>query len=268
MRISIIGCGAIGSALAEALVEMDDIEKIYVTDRKREKAAELLKKSSKIMFSPDPKKTIDQVDLVVEAASQEAVKNFIPTALEMGKDVIVMTVGTFADDEFRKKCEELAKENNCKIYLPSGAVCGVDGVCASSIGKVEEIVLITYKPPEALRDVKYLEDRKIDLDKLSRPTVVFNGHARDAIRYFPRNINVAATISLAGIGMEKTRVRIVVDPGAKMNAHRVIVKGQSGEIEVNCRNLPSPANPKTSYIAIFSAIATIKKILGNVWVGA
>ena len=129
-------------------------------------------------------------------------------------------------------------------------------------------MLISYKPPGAFKGVRYLEDRKVDLDSIQRATIIFEGHARDAVRYFPRNVNVAATVSLAGIGFEKTKVRLVADPSAKMNTHRLIIKGDIGEIEVSCRNLPSRSNPKTSRLAALSAIAAVKKMKENVWVGA
>jgi aspartate dehydrogenase len=144
----------------------------------------------------------------------------------------------------------------------------VDGLAAASCGNIEEALLISYKPPEAFKGVKYLEERQVDLDSIQRATIIFEGHARDAVRYFPRNVNVAATVSLAGIGFEETKVRLVADPSARRNTHRLIVKGDIGEIEVSCRNLPSASNPKTSRLAALSAISAVKKAKENVWVGA
>ena len=268
MKVNIIGCGSIGRELAKALDKMEDVEVIYVSDKKKEKVDKLTKSSNRIRYQREPKAIMEKVDMVVEAASQDAARKYVPMALEKGRDVLVMSVGALVDDEFRAKCRLLARKNRCRIYIPSGAVAGIDGLGAAACGKIEEVLLISYKPPAAFKGVRYLEDRQIDLSSISRATIIFEGHARDAVRYFPRNINVAATVSLAGIGFEKTKVRLIADPSAKMNTHRIIVKGDIGEIEVAARNLPSPRNPKTSRLAAMSAISAIRKAKENIWVGA
>ncbi|MEE8183607.1 MAG: aspartate dehydrogenase [Thermoplasmata archaeon] len=268
MKINIIGCGSIGTELARALEKMDDIDAIYISDKRKETVKELVKSSTKIRYQREPKAVMERVDMVIEAASQDAARKYVPMALEKGKDVLMMSVGALVDDEFRAKCRLIAKKNRCRLYIPSGALAGIDGLAAASCGRIDEVLLISYKPPEAFKGVRYLEDRRVDLDSLERATIIFEGHARDAVRYFPKNINVAATVSLAGIGFEKTKVRLVADPSARMNTHRLIVKGDIGEIEVSCRNLPSPTNPKTSLLAALSAISAVKKAKENVWVGA
>ncbi|MFQ6127447.1 MAG: aspartate dehydrogenase [Thermoplasmata archaeon] len=268
MKVNIIGCGSIGTELAKALEETEGIDVIYISDKKKEKAEELLRSSTRIRFQREPKDVMEKVDMVIEAASQDAARTYVPMALEKGKDVLVMSVGALVDDEFRAKCRLIAKKNKCRVYIPSGALAGIDGLTAAACGKIEEVLLISYKPPHAFKGVKFLEDRQVDLDSIQRATIIFEGHARDAVRYFPRNINVAATVSLAGIGFEKTKVRLVADPSARRNTHRLMVKGDIGEIEVSCRNLPSPKNPKSSLLAALSAISAVKKIKENVWVGA
>ncbi|MFQ6059846.1 MAG: aspartate dehydrogenase [Thermoplasmata archaeon] len=268
MKVSIIGSGFIGSTIAKALENMEEIETVFMVDKYKERVRELAKSCKNVRFVADLSSVIRKTDLVVESASQEAVRQYAPKVLESGRDLIVLSVGAFVDQDFWNRCKLLAKQNNCRIYIPSGAICGIDGLKAASIGRIDEIVLISYKPPSALKDVEYLKRRGVDLDAIERATVVFNGHAQDAVRYFPKNINVAATISLAGEGFEKTRIRIVADPNIKRNIHRVIVKGEFGEMECNARNLPSMENPRTSILAALSAISTVKKIVGNVWVGA
>jgi aspartate dehydrogenase len=268
MKINVIGCGSIGTELTMALEKMEDVEVIYVSDKKKEKVEKLVESSTKIRYQREPKAVMERVDMVVEAASQDAARTYVPMALEKGNDVLMMSVGALVDDEFRAKCRLIAKKNKCRVYIPSGALAGVDGLAAASCGKIEEALLISYKPPGAFKGVRYLEDRQVDLDSIQRATIVFEGHARDAVRYFPKNINVAATVSLAGIGFEKTKVRLVADPAARTNTHRLIVKGDIGEIEVSCRNRPSMSNPKTSRLAALSAISTVRKAKENIWVGA
>ncbi len=268
MKLTIIGCGAIGTTLARALDSMDDVETMFFLDRNMSKVEELEKECECVKCASDFEDALDNSDLVVEIASQSAVREYVPKALEKGKDVLIMSVGAFVDEDFKEKCRILAKQNNCKIYIPSGAVCGIEGVCAAALGDLEEVILMSYKPPEALKDVKYIKSKGIDLDKLKEPKVVFSGHAKDAIKYFPKNINVAATLSLAGLGLERTIVKIVVDPKATRNTHRIIAKGKFGEIECWTRNTPFPENPRTSFLAALSLISAVKNILGSIWVGA
>jgi aspartate dehydrogenase len=178
-----------------------------------------------------------------------------------------MSAGAFVDEEFRDKCKILAKQNHCRVYVPSGAVCGIDGITAAAVEEIEEVILMTYKHPEIFQGLKYIQKKGIDLKNIKKPTVVFNGLAKDAVKHFPKNINVAATLSMAGLGMENTRVRIVVDPKALKNTHRIIAKGRFGEIECWTRNTPFPENPRTSYLAALSLISAVKKISGSFWIG-
>jgi aspartate dehydrogenase len=268
MNICIIGGGFIGSTIARELEKMEEIEATIIVDRYKDRVEELAKICKKVRYAPDLGSVLEEVGLVVESASQEAVKEYAPAVLKAGKDLVVLSVGAFVDQQIWNQCKSLAQENNCKLYVPSGAVCGTDGLKSASVGRIDEVVLISYKPPSALKDVEYLQKKGIDLDAIDRATTVFNGHAQDAVRHFPKNINVAATVSLTGVGFEKTTVRIVADPNIRRNIHRLIVKGEFGEIECNARNLPSQENPKTSVLAALSAIATVKKIVGHVWIGA
>ncbi|UCD92626.1 MAG: aspartate dehydrogenase [Methanobacteriota archaeon] len=268
MKVCIIGGGFIGSTIVKALEEMEDIETVFILDKYEDRVKKLAEEFSKVSSTPDLASALGEVDLVIESATQNAVREHASTVLKKGKDLMVLSVGAFLDQDFWNECKHLAKENNCRIYIPSGAICGTDGLHAASVGRIDEVILISYKPPSALKDVEYLKRKGVDLDAIERAKVVFDGHAGDAVKHFPRNINVAATVSLTGEVFEKTRVRIVADPNIRRNIHRLIVKGEFGEIECNARNLPSKKNPRTSVLAALSAIATVKKIVGNVWVGA
>jgi aspartate dehydrogenase len=267
MKVSILGCGAIGGTLAKALQGMDEVSEVILFDIHADKVETLLADVPKAKRAATLDEAIAGGDLIVEAANQDAVVEFLPRALESGKDVLVLSVGAMLNYEFRAKCRELATKNGRKIYLPSGAVCGIDGLGAAAQEDIYEVILMSYKPPAAFEGAEYFKKRGIDLTKIESPKVVFDGSAREAVKLFPKNINVAATISLAGIGFEKTRVKLVVDPKATKNTHRLIVKGKFGEIEAWTRNEAFPSNPRTSYLAALSAISAIKKIAGTVWVG-
>ncbi len=254
MKIGIIGCGAIGSDIAKAADEMEEIEEIYLYDVVEEKAKELAKELKKAKFEK-VENFLPLVDIVFEAASQQAVYEYAEKVIEAKKDLIIMSIGALFDDDFREKLVEKAKKNRCKIYLPSGAVAGLDGIKAASIGGLDEVTLVTTKSPEAFG--KHFEKR----------TILFDGNAREAVKLFPRNINVAACLSLAGIGFDKTKVKVVADPVIKFNSHKILAHGKFGRLRAEVENLPNPKNPRTSYLASLSAIAVLKKIVNPLQIG-
>jgi len=269
VRILIIGCGSIGSVLAKAVHDMPEVDRIYVTDQSKDFAVHLISSLEKAEYIDNVNgklaKVLGEIDLAVEAASQTAARKFIPFALENGVDVMVMSVGVFADEEFKSRCYDLAKKHRSRIYVPSGAICGTDGLHAASAAAINEVHLTTRKGPKGLKGAPGLAQRGIDVDTLTEPTVVFEGNARDAALQFPKNLNVAATVSLLGVGFDKTRVTIICDPTTERNAHTLVVKGDFGELRSETNNVPSPMTPSTSYLAALSA--AIKRVLGNVWIG-
>lgn len=271
MRLFIIGCGSIGSVLATAADSIEEIDRFYLTDKTEEKAKAKVKEHPKarcVRFEDDAiMHIIDDVELVVEAASQEAVRKFAPLCLERGKDIMVMSVGAFEDDSFRERCYTLSKNKRGRLYIPSGAVCGTDGLRSASSSQIDLVHLITTKGPESFKNVAYLTEKKIDVARLTEPTVLYNGPSREVLHLFPKNINVAATISMLGVGFEKTKITLVCDPKARTNSHLLIVKGPFGEIRAETKNTPFPSNPSTSYLAALSAVSALKSIVANRWIG-
>ncbi len=264
MEIGLIGAGAIGSVLGKAIDQMEDVERLYIMDKSRERARTLTESITKGVEIDDLEDLLAKADLVIEAASQEAAKEMAPRVLDRGKDLMLMSVGALRDEALRKRIEALAKKNRCKVYIPSGAIAGIDGIKSSSEDAIEEVKLITTKPPTALGGID-LEG--IDLKSLKAPITIFEGCARDAVRLFPQNINVAATLSLSGIGFDQTLVKIIVDPNATKNTHKLIARGKFGELTCEVANVPSPTNPKTSYLAALSAIATLRNALSPIQIG-
>lgn len=255
MNLGIIGCGAIGTDVAKAAEKMKDIEKIYLFDIKPAASEKLCKVITKAEIKP-VKEFLGDVDIVFEGASQEAVKEYAEQVLQAGKDLILMSVGGLFDDGFRKKLKNVARKKQCKIYIPSGAVCGIDGILSASIGGLNEVTLVTTKPPSSLG--KSIDER----------TVVFEGSARQAVKKFPQNINVAASLSLAGKGFDDTKVEIVADPVATRISHKILAHGKFGRLRVELENMPNPNNPGSSYMASLSAIATLKRIIDPIQIGA
>lgn len=248
MKLGVIGCGAIGNDVAQAADAMPEIEQIFLFDIQKEKAEQLAGKLRKAVVQP----VVDflaSVDIVMEAASQQAVKEYAECVLKAGKDLIILSIGSLLDDNFRNSLMVIATEKKCKIYLPSGAVCGIDGIKAAQVVGIDQVTLVTTKSPRSLGMVT--DKRK----------TLFDGFAKEAVQRFPKNINVAACLSLAGTGFKDTRVKIVTDPVTAHNSHRILAHGKFGRLRAEVENLPNPNNPQSSYMASLSAIACLRKII-------
>ena len=255
MNLGIIGCGAIGTDVANAADKMKEIQKIYLFDTNMTAAETLCKKISKGEIST-VEDFLKQVDVIFEGASQQAVRKYAELILNAGKNLILMSVGSLFDDIFRKKLEKIARKKNCKVYIPSGAVFGIDGLSSASIGGLDGVTLVTTKPSSSL-------EKSYD-----KRTVLFEGNAREAVKKFPKNINVAASVSLAGVGFNNTKVEIVADPVVTRINHKILAHGKFGRLRAEVENMPNPNNPMSSYMASLSAIATLKRIVSPIQIGA
>jgi aspartate dehydrogenase len=269
MKVAIIGCGFIGKTIADAIregaVEATLVTVFSLTRDKAEKVGELCED---VVIADTIRDVLDSnADLVIEAAAVDALKQYAIDILNSGKNMMAMSVGAFADDEFFKRVDKAAKANGVKVYLPSGAIGGMDALKSAGMNDLSEVSITTTKPPGSLRGNPYLEENGIDVDKLKEKTVLFEGNASDAIEKFPKNINVATTVGLAGLGPKNTKVKIIADPNIDKNIHEIRAAGDFGEFTFRVENLPSPVNPRTSYLAALSAITTLKRITSNIEVG-
>ena len=255
VKIGIVGCGTIGTGLARA-VESGRIPAVFsgLNNRTRAKAdalARTLSPSPPVLDLPD---LVRASTLVVEAATRESLAEIVPMCLREGKDVFVISVGGLLDHP-EWFCE--AEDRGCTILLPSGAIAGLDGVRGAAVGRIDSVTLTTRKPPRGLIGAPYLVEHNIDVNALTVETLVFEGTAREACRGFPSNVNVSAALSLAGVGPDKTHVRILAVPGGRFNQHRIEVKGEFGCLAVEIENVPSATNPRTGLLSIFSSIAML-----------
>lgn len=267
MRITIVGCGSIGSRLARAADAMAEVKRIYLVDIRKELADALADSLTKAIVVDSVEDELYHTDLVVEAASQETAKEVVPKVVSRGVDMMVMSVGSFVDDDYRRMVFQSAVEHEAKIFIPSGALCGVDGLRGASMEELESVELITTKGPKSLEGVKYLQEKGIDPFAVKEKTVVYSGPARDAVKLFPKNVNVAATVSLVGVGFDRTKVTVVLDPAAESNSHELRYKGVFGEAVAHTYNVPEPGNPKTSELAGLSATSALRRICRNEWFG-
>lgn len=267
VKIGIIGCGTIGSQLAKAIDEKfsHQAELFALCDIDRDKAQNLKRSSSSDPEILSIDELINSCDLIVETASAGVSYGIAQKALERSKDVMIMSVGGILDKA--EQLFSLAQTKGSRIYLPSGALCGLDAVKSASVAQLTRVTLITRKPPQGLAGAPYLVKNKVDLAGIKEETIIFEGTASEAIKSFPKNVNVCAALSLAGIGPEKTKVKIITSPEYKTNSHEIEVEGDFGKLVSRTENLPSPENPKTSFLASLSAIATLKNILDVVKIG-
>ena len=251
--VGFVGCGAIARTITDFACREDlGVCLKFFYDQDVDMAEDLALKVGGTV-SPNLEDMLGRVDLVVEAASAQAVREVAPVVLGAGVDMIIMSVGALLDNELREKLESIAKKNSAKIYAPSGAVVGVDGVKAASIGKIKSASLVTRKPPRSLG---------ISTDK---ETVLYEGKAGDAVRKFPKNINVAATLSLA-CGRE-IDVKIIADPQVERNTHEVHMVGEFGELKTTTQNIQCTTNPKTSALAAYAAIKLLKNLNQTIHIG-
>jgi aspartate dehydrogenase len=265
LKIGILGAGAIGRTIAAAIDRKEvPVELVALSDEDR-KAAEAL--SSELSNCPpvvSMDALIERSNLVVEAASQAVLLDFVPRALERGRDVLIMSVGGLLG---REEWSRRASRNGCRIYVPSGAIAGLDGIKSASIGRIESVSLTSRKPVAALRGSKYVAERNLRLDSLEEHTVIFEGCAEEAARAFPATSNVAASLRLAVDPAVPVRVRIIAVPDGTENVHEIRVEGEFGRLSVKVENVPSMSNPRTSQLAAFSAIATLKNLTRSLRVG-
>jgi len=266
IKVGIIGCGTIGSEIAKAcearLSGFFELAALCDKDEAKTTAVAGLLKKKTAAFSVD--ELIRQVDLVIEAASASISAGIVEKCIKRKKDCLVMSVGGLLGKE---SLLHQAATAGIKVYIPSGALCGIDGLKSASVGKIDSVTLTTRKPPKGLEGAPYIKEKNIDLGGIKAETVIFEGSAEEAVRGFPANVNVSAVLSLAGIGAKKTRVRIVTSPEYTKNVHEVEVAGDFGVLSARTENVPSAANPKTSALAIFSAIATLEGIAKSVRIG-
>lgn len=249
-RIALLGCGNIGRIIADRTGA--DIVAVYDVDgeRARQVAGQCGAAAAESfvgLFDHD-------FDVLVEAASVEAVRDHALAALEAGKDLVLLSIGALADRALQDALTARAREHGRRIHLPSGALGGLDAVAVGRISPLRTLRLRTTKPPAALG----VEARE--------RIQVFAGPASACIERFPRNVNVAVTLSIAA-GRE-AQVELWADPAAEGNVHEVLAEGEFGRIEVRLDNLPSPDNPRTSFLAALSVLTLLADLDAPLKVGA
>ncbi|MDG0865712.1 aspartate dehydrogenase [Candidatus Lucifugimonas marina] len=266
VNVGLIGCGSMGSELARAVQrgEAGSAKIIGLFDEYQPGRTALANElgsngNSKPVEAETVSDLVNQpnLDLVIECASQAAVVAHAETVLSAGKSMLVMSSGAMISPDFMRTVSAMAEKSGASIYIPSGAVGGIDALRASK-ALLKEVTIVSTKKPISLTGAPGFADWE---DKeITQATVIYEGSATEAVGLFPANVNVAATVSMAGIGPDATKVRVVADPNSPGNVHEINAVSKAGKFSFRFENMPHETNPKTSFLAVLAAIETLRSI--------
>lgn len=266
LKVGMIGYGAIGKDVTKYIKEnkAGDVQLKAILVRNKEKYIDSIDSSIKIC--DEIQEFLDLgLDVVIENAGHEAVHQYARKSLVSGSHFIVVSAGSLADPDLLRVLEESALQHNRKLIIPSAAIAGLDRISAAALHDIDDITLVTRKPPNAWRGT--IAESLVDLETITEPYLIYKGSARESSKMFPESTNVSAALALAGIGFEQTNVHVYVDPTIKNNTHQIIAKGHFGEIEMIVQNTPSKTNPKSGYIVAMSICKVLKNFTSPTVVG-
>ncbi len=266
LKIGLVGCGTIGSSLAKTLESEFSpwAEIICLCDHTRSKALglqQVLKSRADVVSL---KELLERSNFIIEAASSKISGKIAERALLLGKQVLIMSVGGLIGSKVFQKRFQI---RGGRLWIPSGAIAGVDGLLAARRGQIRKVKLVTRKSPESLGTAPYFKKNAFPILKGDQELCVFRGNVIEAVKGFPQNINVAAVLSLAGLGPKKTEVEIWTSRKYRVNQHEITMEGDFGSIHTVTCNVPAHENPKTSWLAILSAEALLRKIFSLIRIG-
>jgi aspartate dehydrogenase len=266
MRVAILGGGTIARLCLEHLRrgELPGIEVLAIAGRGPASRGKALAAEFGVSYVVGAAALLAlEPDAVLEAASHQAVAENLVPMLQAGVSVIVLSAGALADDALRAGAEAAARGSGARLYVPSGGIGGLDALKAACAAGVDEVSIRVAKPPKAWKNIAYVEALGVDLDRLGSACVLFSGVAREGVPHFPQNVNIAAVLSLAGIGFDRTRLEVVADPAIAHNTHTIRVSGKTGRFTVVMENVPAPQNPKTAWLACYSGLAALRELVSR-----
>ncbi len=255
--IALAGLGAIGRSLLQGMPEGMRVG--AVAARNEEAARAYLATAAPWVAVVPLAQLAGQADIIIECAGPHVLEQIAAPVLQAGRHLVAMSAGALL---LRPELLALREQYRHRLHLPSGAIGGLDAVAAMAEGEIRSARLVTRKPPAALRDVAWLEQQGIVVEQLRQPQRVFSGTAAEAVRCFPDNLNVAAALSLAGIGPQRTMVELWIDPAIGSNCHAIEVESDSGRLQFSIQALPS-TNAGTSSLAARSALALLRRLAGS-----
>ncbi len=265
LRVGVAGLGAIGMAVARGLEQgIPGLALAAVAARDLERARGRIADFSTPPEVVEAAQLATLADVIVECAPASVFRDIAEPALAAGRTLIPASIGALLAHE---DLIDLAARGGGHIIAPTGALIGLDAVRAAAEGKIASVRMITRKPPASLAGAPYLAEHDIRLDGLTAPLKIFDGNARDGARGFPANVNVAAALSLAGIGPERTHLEIWADPALSRNTHHIEVEADSARFSMTIENVPSEENPRTGRITALSLLATLRRLTATLTVG-
>ncbi len=265
-RVAVGGLGAIGGEVAARLDQgIPGLRLAAVAARDVDKARRRMATFRKAVPVVSLGELAGDADVVVECVPAGMFAEIATPAVRAGRIFLPVSVGALLDNS---GLIDLAMETGARIIVPTGALLGLDAVRAAAESEISSVKMVTRKPPAALAGAPYLEDHGISLEGLTRPLKVFEGSARDGARGFPANVNVAAALSLAGIGPDLTRLEIWADPGVTRNTHDFEVEADSARFRMTIENVPTTENPRTGRITALSVIAALRGLVDPLKVGS
>ena len=270
MRVGIIGGGTI-ARLFVSHIRRGDLGRarvVAIAGRNERSRGRQVAKDYRIPYVSGPHALLaKRPDVVVEAASHEAVREYGEAVLKKGVAFIVLSCGALCDDALRRGLERAAERGRALLSVPSGGIGGLDALKSACLAGVEEVSIEVAKPPAAWKGIPFVEKLGVNILELGKPMVLFEGPAREGVPHFPQNVNIAAILAMAGIGFDRTRLRVVADPALSRNTHTIRVTGASGRFTVVMENVPAPNNPKTAWLACYSALAALRELASRVKYG-
>lgn len=252
-QVLLIGYGAIAKSLVKHLPK---VALCGVVLRPGSPSQEAATRDGVRVFNSIDQALAEPFATAVECAGPEALREHGPALLGTGHSLIAASVGALADDGLRERLIDAARQGRSTLIVPAGAVAGIDGLAAARIAGLQRVVYTGSKPPRAWLGTP--AEEACNLNEIEAPIVVFQGIARDAATLFPKNANVTATIALAGIGLDRTKVTLVAVPGLKRNIHEVEAEGDFGSLKILVSNNPSPDNPRTSVLVALSILRILR----------
>ena len=264
LRIGIAGLGAVGLKVARRLEEgIPGLVLAAVAVRDRDKVRRNLPGAGERIPIVPAEDLAETCDIVIECLPPQLFRGVALSVIERGKIFMPLSVGQRLE---KWDLVDRAKQTGARILAPTGALLGLDAVRAAAEGTIHSVIMITRKPPGGLEGAPYLVARGISLKDLKAPIKIFDGSAREGARGFPANVNVAAALSLAGIGPDKTRLEIWADPALSRNTHRIEVDADTARFSMMIEGIPSE-NPRTGRIVPLSVIAALRGLVAEIKVG-
>lgn len=265
LRVGVAGLGAVGMPVARALdagIEGLVLAGVSASDQTRAEGRVADFRTPPPVVGLDA--LVEMSDVLVEGLPPDRFLDLARPAVEAGKILIPLTVTALL---VNMDLVERAKATGARIIVPTGAILGLDAVRAAAEGTVEEIVMVTRKPPAGLKSAPFVKEQGIDLDALEGPMKLYEGSVRDAAQKFPANVNVSVALALAGIGPDETRYEIWADPALERNTHTIRVESAETRFEMTIAGVPSVENPATGKLTPLSTIATLKGLVSTLKVG-